>query len=238
MWFWIDVNASNSLGVAHADLSLTTTDSPDPVVNGGNLTYSVTVINNGPAAATGVGVSDTLPVSVTLVSATPSQGTCSGTATVNCAIGNLATNAVVTVDIVVTPTTAGSLINTASVTANENDPNTVNNTALATTEAVFFICRGVYATIVGTGADDQLTGTPGPDVITGLGGHDIINGLGGSDLICGDAGNDRIKGGNGPDRLYGGKGNDRISGGKGKDVLNGGPGNDSCSGGEAVKECP
>src|SRR6476469_3681645 len=59
-----------------ADLSLSKTDSPDPVVAGSNLTYTITVHN--PATSTGpatnVVVTDNLPSQVDFVSAT--GGTC------------------------------------------------------------------------------------------------------------------------------------------------------------------
>ena len=45
-------------GAPAADLSVTKTDSPDPVRSGGNLTYTITVTNNGPDAATGVTMTD------------------------------------------------------------------------------------------------------------------------------------------------------------------------------------
>jgi uncharacterized repeat protein (TIGR01451 family) len=57
------------------DLGLVKTDSPDPVLFGQNLTYTLSVTNNGPMPATGVTVTDPLPAGVSLVSATPSQGT-------------------------------------------------------------------------------------------------------------------------------------------------------------------
>ena len=44
-----------------ADLSLLKTDTPDPVTVYQNLTYNLVVTNSGPDAATGVGVTDTLP---------------------------------------------------------------------------------------------------------------------------------------------------------------------------------
>ncbi len=116
-----------------ADLSLIKTDSPDPVTVGSNLTYTITVTNNGPSAANGVTVTDTLPANVTFVSVTPTQGSCSGTSTVTCNLGPLANGANATVTIVVTPTIAGGLSNTAAVTAIETDPNTANNTATAVT---------------------------------------------------------------------------------------------------------
>ncbi|MCA1634493.1 MAG: DUF11 domain-containing protein, partial [Acidobacteria bacterium] len=115
------------------DLSITKTDSPDPVVAGNNLTYAITATNNGPDAATGVAVTDALPAGVTFVSATPSQGACSGTSTVNCALGSLANGASATVSIVVTASTAGTLTNTATVTGIRPDPSAANNSATATT---------------------------------------------------------------------------------------------------------
>jgi uncharacterized repeat protein (TIGR01451 family) len=118
------VNAAPS-----ADLSITKSDSPDPVTVGNNLTYTVTVKNNGPSGATGVTMTDSLPGTVTFVSATPSQGNCTGTATVTCNLGSLTNGASATITIVVTPTQAGGISNTARVAANEADPNTNNNSA-------------------------------------------------------------------------------------------------------------
>ena len=65
--------------VTSADLSIAKTDSPDPVIAGTNLTYTLTVSNGGPSDALGVSVSDTLPAGTSFVSSSPSQGTCSGT---------------------------------------------------------------------------------------------------------------------------------------------------------------
>ena len=44
-----------------ADLQLAKVDSPDPVNAGSNITYIVTVLNNGPSDAQNVAVSDTVP---------------------------------------------------------------------------------------------------------------------------------------------------------------------------------
>src|SRR3984893_3170338 len=57
----------NSL-FAVADLSVTKVDTPDPVHTGSNLTYTITVTNNGPDAAANTSWSHTLPVWSTLVS--------------------------------------------------------------------------------------------------------------------------------------------------------------------------
>ena len=115
--------------VTPADLSITKVDSADPSRAGRNLTYTITVKNNGPNAATNVTVTDTLPSGLSARSSTASQGSCSGTTTVTCAIGNLANGASATVTVVVRPTKAGKITNTASVSATEADNNTANNSA-------------------------------------------------------------------------------------------------------------
>jgi uncharacterized repeat protein (TIGR01451 family) len=122
-----------SFSLPAADLSLTKSDSPDPVQVGAKLTYQLNVSNAGPDDATGVALTDSLPAGVTLVSATPSQGSCTGTATVTCDLGSMAKGAGAGVTIVVTPTAAGTITNTASVASSVGDPNTANNAAQATT---------------------------------------------------------------------------------------------------------
>lgn len=117
-----------------ADLALTKTGAPNPVLVGNNLTYTLVVTNNGPSNATGVVLTDTLPANVTFG---PITGTgCSRTGSiVTCNIGALANAATSTVTIVVTPQAAAapSIPNSASVTATEMDPNLLNNTASTTT---------------------------------------------------------------------------------------------------------
>jgi uncharacterized repeat protein (TIGR01451 family) len=102
-----------------ADLSVTKTDSPDPVMPGSDLTYTIAVTNNGPADTDAATVADTVPSGTTLVSVTPSQGSCDGTTDVLCALGPLANGAtaVVTLIVHVDPAVSpGTIIsNTASV---------------------------------------------------------------------------------------------------------------------------
>ncbi len=131
--------APEELSLAIADLSITKTDSPDPVTVGQNLTYNLAVTNNDPSAGSGVMVTDTLPTGVTFVSATPSQGTCTqASGIVTCNLGNLAGGATATVTIVVTPTAGGTITNTASIAGNETDPDLTNNSASAST-TVFLV---------------------------------------------------------------------------------------------------
>ena len=117
------------------DLSITKADSPDPVQVNNNLTYTITVNNNGPQAAAGVQVTDPLPAGVNLVSATPDQGSCSGTSTVTCDLGSIANAGDAQITIVVTPTSVGSgtLSNTATVSSASSDGNSSNNQDTETT---------------------------------------------------------------------------------------------------------
>lgn len=125
-------------GATFADLGIVKTDSPDPVRAGQGLTYTLVVTNRGPNGATNVTVTDPLPASVGLVSATPSQGGCGGTTTVTCLLGGLAAGNSATISIVVSVSAAAapSITNTASVTATETDPNPGDNAASAPTAVV------------------------------------------------------------------------------------------------------
>ena len=117
-----------------ADLGITMTDSPDPQVVGGNVTYSIGVNNTGPDTAGVVTVTDTLPASVTFVSASASQGACTQSAgTVTCNLGTLSSGASATITIVVTAPAAGTLNNTARVSSAAVDANAENNSASAST---------------------------------------------------------------------------------------------------------
>jgi uncharacterized repeat protein (TIGR01451 family) len=139
--------------VTAADVSITKTDSPDPVFRGNTLTYTLTARNTGPQKATGVSVADYLPTGVSLQSATPSQGTCTPSlATVSCSLGQIVSGGQATVTIKVTPQVDGTITNGATIQANESDPNTANNSAQATTTV-----RPV--------ADLSLTKTDSPDPI-------------------------------------------------------------------------
>ncbi|HEY6169400.1 MAG TPA: HYR domain-containing protein [Verrucomicrobiae bacterium] len=120
-----------------ADLSLTKTAAPNPVTVGSNFTYTIVVTNSGPNIATGVTVTDPLPASVAYVSSASSQGACvASNGIVTCDLGGLTNGTSATVTIVVTPAAAGSITNTATVTAAEFDPNSTNSVATDVTVVV------------------------------------------------------------------------------------------------------
>jgi uncharacterized repeat protein (TIGR01451 family) len=153
----------NTSPTSGADLAiLSAAASPEPVGVGNGLTYAAHVLNQGPHDATGVTFADTLPNNVNFVSATTSQGSCvQSNGIVNCNVGSLASAFDFTVNIVVTPTVAGTLINTMNVTANETDPVPTNNTATQTTTVVPVFKLTVTKTGNGSGTVTSSTGPNG-----------------------------------------------------------------------------
>jgi len=118
-----------------ADLRVSKSDSPDPVLVGSTLTYTITVDNLGPSTATNVVVTDELPATVTFDSATPSQGSCNPPAgsTLTCDLGSILDGGGATVSVDVTPTAVGIILNTASAVSDDPDPTPGNNSAETTT---------------------------------------------------------------------------------------------------------
>jgi uncharacterized repeat protein (TIGR01451 family) len=125
----VPVNPSADIAVSKS------VDNASPNV-GENVTFTVTVTNNGPNNASGVAISDALPSGVSFVSATPSQGTYnSGTGLWT--VGALANGASATLDITATVLTQGGITNTATKSAGDQfDPNTGNNAGSASLNAL------------------------------------------------------------------------------------------------------
>ena len=115
-----------------ADLSLAKTDSVDPIETSAGLSYTLTVNNAGPDAATNVQVVDTLPSGVTFGNASGTDWTCNESGgTVTCELASLAVGPAnpITVN-VAAPSTAGEMTNQATVSAADTtDPDTNNNSA-------------------------------------------------------------------------------------------------------------
>ena len=200
-----------------ADVSVTISDAPDPAVVGQALTYTIAIHNAGPDAASGVRVGDQLPADVVFGRATPSDGACEPPAggSIACSVGGLAPGSNAHVAIVVFPTRNGSLLDAATVSANEVDP-TPGDGRAETATAV----NGVGCSIVGTAGNDRaLAGTRRDDVICGLGGNDVISGGSGNDRVDGGPGRDVVRGGDGVDQLFGRIGDDDIVGGAGFDLV-------------------
>jgi uncharacterized repeat protein (TIGR01451 family) len=127
-----------------ADVSVTKTDSPDPVVVNNNITYTITVTNNGPSDAASLSLSDAVPANTTLVSVTTPAGwsrtdavPVGGTGTLTFTSASLASggSSVFTVVVKVNNGTANgtTITNTANVSSATADPTPGNNSATATT---------------------------------------------------------------------------------------------------------
>jgi uncharacterized repeat protein (TIGR01451 family) len=108
------------------DITLVKTDDPDPVERGGVLTYSITVSNISDTDAENVIVTDTLPSDVTLVSATPTQGSC--TANV-CSLGLIKAGEAAGISVVVTVNADASDVftNLACAATSTQEKNSNNN---------------------------------------------------------------------------------------------------------------
>jgi len=98
------------------------------VKKGGKITVSVVVSNLGPERAGGVVLSNPLPKGAKLISATPSQGTCSATPTLSCSLGALPSGIGATVKIKV-KTRSKKLVTTATVSSLALDANAASDAA-------------------------------------------------------------------------------------------------------------
>jgi uncharacterized repeat protein (TIGR01451 family) len=123
-----------------SDLSITKVDTPDPVIAGQTLTYTITVSNAGPRNASDLVVSDTLPAGVTFISASGTDWTCGEDGgTVTCQLATLANGADSTIEILVSaPMEAGDITNTVSVSSAVTDPETDNNSVSITTTVILY----------------------------------------------------------------------------------------------------
>ncbi len=121
-----------------ADLLLTQTTSPNPVVVDSQITYTITVTNRGPSAATTVMVTDSIPVITAFVSCSSTGGGVCGGSGNNRTVtfDSLAPGASAMITIVANvpcSVTDGLVIsNTAIVSAVTYDPTPGNNSATAT----------------------------------------------------------------------------------------------------------
>ncbi|HEY6166678.1 MAG TPA: MBG domain-containing protein, partial [Verrucomicrobiae bacterium] len=105
------------------------------VIAGQNLTYTITVTNNGPSAAASVVVSDPLPPGVSFVSASGGGSNNAGTVMWP-AIASLANGGSANYTLTVNTLVKGPLTNVAGVTSPTGDPNPTNNTSPPVTTAV------------------------------------------------------------------------------------------------------
>jgi uncharacterized repeat protein (TIGR01451 family) len=125
---------------AEAGLTITKTDSPDPVLAGDHLIYTVTVGNGGPSTARDIVLTDTLPSSTTLISAVDTTGNTacalSGPGVVTCGVGELDPGESVTIVITVIVSSSAPSGSTLTNTALATSPTDADGASVTTSTAV------------------------------------------------------------------------------------------------------
>jgi len=148
--------------VAGADISVTKTVSPSPVIASGATTFTLSPRNaSGPDTASNVVLTDTLPTGFTGISASGTNWSCSvSTLTVTCTRASLPVgatdNVVITAtapDNTVVPAGGMSSSNTATISSSTTDPITGNNTGT------------VNFTLQRDGADLSISKTKSPNPV-------------------------------------------------------------------------
>ena len=159
-----------------ADLVLTKTDSPDPVLPGGTLTYTLTVTNNGTSGTYNVVLIDTLSANTTFLSSTPGAPVCTYSAgVVTCNLGCMEAGAqqTVTIQVRVANNAPPTITNNATVTSAVTDPspNSAPATTTVTQVADLEVVKTATAATVLTGAPVTYLLTvrnTGPSTATGV----------------------------------------------------------------------
>ncbi len=147
--------------VPSADLSVSKSDSPDPVTPGSSLTYTITVTNAGPSSAPVATLSDSLPAGTTFMAlAAPGGWSCSTPAVG--ANGMVSCNAAS-----MTPGSATFTL-TVATAASLAPASTISNTSTASSSAVDLVPGNNSATATTTVGPAQSdvsvakTGSPNP----------------------------------------------------------------------------
>ena len=146
---------------ASGDLAVSMSASPEPVLAGQNLSYALTLTNLGPASASNVTLTDSLPATVTFVSASP--GCVNVGSNVLCNVGSMPNGSATNFTIVVTPAVEGFITNTLTVASSTSDPDLANNTtAIVTTvdlAPALTAQPGDQTAVMGTNVTFQVTTT-------------------------------------------------------------------------------
>lgn len=134
----VEIDYPTYLVVVAPDLSITQTASPDPVLTGSNITYTITVNNNRSEAATSVLVADLLPAGTTFVSCSASAGgVCGGLSNMRTvSFSEIPGGATATIQIVAAVNcelaNGSAITNSATVSSDPPDADLTNNVSMAT----------------------------------------------------------------------------------------------------------
>ena len=128
---------SDQLSNPGADLQVTQAFTPNVVPSGANSVSAITVLNLGPATATGVLLSNQVPADVAIKAVTTSKGTILQTnPAVLVRMDSLTNGEAAIVSLNCLATNQGLYLSRASVTADQPDPNPANSTATANVQIV------------------------------------------------------------------------------------------------------
>src|SRR5690606_7259776 len=129
-----DIGAIERNASAPVSVVLAVEDSPDPVEVDREVTYTAVVRNDGPGDATGVIVSFALPAALSFQASEAGSGSCSNSGgNVECELGELAAGESVEASAVATALEAGSVDVTVTVTVNEPDAASDDNSVTVST---------------------------------------------------------------------------------------------------------
>jgi hypothetical protein len=122
------ISLTINAGTGTTDLGVTATHSPKIARVGGTLTFVFTVANTG-HDVTGVNLNTVIAGSVLSVQSAASQGACTGSGPVNCALGAIpnAGTVQVTITVIPGPGLVRSIAATAIVNSDASDSNPANN---------------------------------------------------------------------------------------------------------------
>ena len=126
----IDLNPANNtvstvttMVLPVADLVVSQTFAPDPVVVGYTLTNTITITNIGTNVAIDVVLTDLLPTNTAFVSASSTAGSCTTTnGLLTCALGNLGPKAGASVSVILTPLAVSPLTSVPVASTASTDP--------------------------------------------------------------------------------------------------------------------
>jgi uncharacterized repeat protein (TIGR01451 family) len=148
---------------ATVTLSIAATATPSPTGVGNAVSFKYTITNNGDLT-TGITFSDVLPSGATFVSASTSPGSCgtpTGTpSTLTCSIGTLNAGAIATVTVNLTPTVAGSLGNSGTVTVLGSTFTATASASATVSDFSISVAPPSVTVPAGTPATYQVTATP------------------------------------------------------------------------------
>ncbi len=125
-----NTNPDHYFGRAQAELALTKTVDQSQVMFGDNVTFTLTVSNQGPDAATDVIVLDPLPSGLAFVSAATAQGAYAP-ASGMWMVGTLANGSAATLQVTARVAALGPIVNNAEAAALQFDTGRTNNAAIA-----------------------------------------------------------------------------------------------------------